>query len=124
MIEVKLIKSPSPKHKFRVIFRTGRYVDFGGRGYSDYTLHKTPERMRLYVLRHGGRVPSALWKETRRSAIQSGMLAVDTSRKELWTGAGVGTAGFWSRWLLWSYPSLEDAKRFMSRKFQIKFINV
>ena len=122
MIEVRLIKSPSPKHKFRVIFSTGRYVDFGAKGYSDYTLHKTPERMRLYVLRHGGRIPPSLMKEKRRGAIQRGMLEVDSSRKELWTAAGVGTAGFWSRWLLWSYPSLSDAKQFISKKFKIKFI--
>jgi len=122
MIEVRLIKSPSHKHKFRVIFRTGRYVDFGGKGYSDYTLHKTPERMRLYVLRHGGRIPPSVMKEKRRGAIQRGMLDVVSSRKELWTAAGVGTAGFWSRWLLWSYPSLDDAKMFISKKFKIKFI--
>jgi len=124
MIEVKLIRSPSPKHKFRVIFRTGRYVDFGGRGYSDYTLHKTPERMRLYVQRHGGSIPAPVLKESRPGKIQSGMLAVDTSRKELWTAAGVGTAGFWSRWLLWSYPTLDDAKKYISKRFKIKFTNV
>lgn len=124
MIEVKLIRSPSPKHKFRVIFRTGRYVDFGGRGYSDYTLHKTPERMRLYVQRHGGSIPGSVLKESRPGKIQSGMLAVNTSRKELWTAAGVGTAGFWSRWLLWSYPTLDDAKKFISKRFKIKFTNV
>ena len=124
MIEVKLIRSPSPKHKFRVIFRTGRYVDFGGRGYSDYTLHKTPERMRLYVQRHGGSIPASVLKESRPGKIQSGMLAVDTSRKELWTAAGVGTAGFWSRWLLWSYPTLDDAKKYISKRFKIKFTNV
>lgn len=121
MIEVTLIRSPSPTHKFRVIFSTGRYVDFGGRGYSDYTLHKTPERMRLYVQRHGGAIPATVLKETRRRDIQRGMLGVATSRKELWTAAGVGTAGFWSRWLLWSHPSLERAKRFMSKRFKIKF---
>ena len=124
MIEVKLIRSPSPKHKFRVIFRTGRYVDFGARGYSDYTLHKTPERMRLYVQRHGGSIPRSVLKESRPGKIQSGMLAVNTSRKELWTAAGVGTAGFWSRWLLWSYPTLDDAKKFISKRFKIKFTNV
>lgn len=115
MIEIRLIKSPSPKHKFRAIFRTGRYVDFGARGYSDYTIHKTPERMRLYVLRHGGRVPKV--------ASQRDMLRVNVSRKELWSAAGVGTAGFWSRWLLWSHPSIDEAKKFMSKKFQIKFID-
>lgn len=119
MIEVRLIKSPSPKHKFRVIFRSGQYVDFGGRGYSDYTLHKTPERMRLYVLRHGGRIPPSLMKETRPGAIHRGMLDVDSSRKESWTATGVGTAGFWSRWLLWSRPSLDGAKRVMAQKFGI-----
>jgi hypothetical protein len=42
--------------KFRVTLGDGRKVDFGGRGYTDYTKHKDPLRMRRYVQRHGGNV--------------------------------------------------------------------
>ena len=38
-------KSPNPKKKFRVVFEDGTHTDFGASGYSDYTLHKDPERM-------------------------------------------------------------------------------
>ena len=56
-MQVKVVRSPNRKKKFRAILEDGRTVDFGARGYSDYTKHKTPSRMRSYVLRHGGRIP-------------------------------------------------------------------
>ena len=89
-----LKKSPNPKKKFRVVFDDGKRVDFGAKGYSDYTIHKDPERMKRYLHRHRSR--------------------------ENWTKSGIQTAGFWSRWLLWSEPSLQKAKTFMEKKFQIK----
>ena len=93
-----LKKSPNPKKKFRVAFEDGTHTDFGARGYSDYTIHKDPERMKRYLTRHRSR--------------------------ENWTKAGIKTAGFWSRWLLWSYPSLPKAKTFMEKKFKIKIKNI
>jgi len=94
-MRVRLIKSPIADKKFRAVFvDSGKYVDFGGRGYSDYTIHKDRQRMERYLVRH--------------------------RRRETWTRAGMYTAGFWSRWLLWSEPSLDAAKRLMARKFGIK----
>ena len=52
-MRVKLIKSPNSRKKYRVIFEDGDTVDFGARGYSDFTLHKNPLRMRSYLIRHG-----------------------------------------------------------------------
>ena len=52
-MRVKIVRSPDPKKKFRAILESGKTVDFGARGYSDYTKHKTPSRMRSYVLRQG-----------------------------------------------------------------------
>ena len=92
-----LKKSPNSKKKFRVIFEDGSYTDFGASGYSDYTIHKDPERMKRYLTRHRSR--------------------------ENWTKSGIKTAGFWSRWLLWSEPSLQKAKTFMEKKFHIKIKN-
>lgn len=115
MLVIKLIKSPNPKKKFRVIFPDNTSVDFGASGYSDYTLHKNPMRMRAYVVRHGGIVPE-------RVRDHSQLLRVDKSMKETWTFSGVRTAGFWSRWLLWSFPSLSQAKRFMAQKFNLRFV--
>lgn len=107
-----LKKSPNPKKKYRVIFEDGSHVDFGARGYSDFTLHKNPDRMRLYVQRHGGNMRS------------KNALKIEKSSKENWSKKGIKTAGFWSRWLLWSYPSLKQAKTFMEKKFQLKIRNV
>lgn len=39
---VKIRRSPNPRKKFRVILEDGRTVDFGARGYSDYTKHRVP----------------------------------------------------------------------------------
>ena len=48
-MKVILKKSPNPKKKFRVMFGSGGHVDFGGKGYSDYTIHKDPSRMKRYL---------------------------------------------------------------------------
>lgn len=95
-MKIKLKKSPNKKKKFRVIFPDNSHVDFGAVGYSDYTIHKNPNRMKLYLKRHG-------------------------SGKEDWTKKGIKTAGFWSRWLLWSKPSLTEAKKLIENKFNLIF---
>lgn len=122
-MRVKLIKSPKGDKKFRaVLIDINRHVDFGGKGYSDFTLHKEPERMRLYVQRHGGLVTKKMRSIRKPRDIIDSLIKVTTSDKERWTKKGIDTAGFWSRWLLWSYPSLEKAKTFMSKKFGIQFV--
>jgi len=117
-MRAKLTKNPTPTHKFRATFDDGSFVDFGARGYSDYTRHGSPKRMLAYLRRHGGRVSQNL--EAPRD-IHSRALRVTTSAKEQWGAKGIRTAGFWSRWLLWSHPSLRAAKRFMARRFSITF---
>ena len=52
-MKVTLRKSPNPEKKYRVTFEDGSHVDFGGAGYSDYTIHKDPSRMKRYLARHG-----------------------------------------------------------------------
>lgn len=81
----KLMKSPRLDKKFRVILPDGRKVDFGAKGYSDYTIHKDKQRMTRYIIRH--------------------------QKRENWSKSGVATAGFWARWILWSEPSLRAAIR-------------
>jgi len=84
-MSITLKRATNGIHKFMAIFPDGHRVSFGLRGYSDYTLHKDKERMERYLTRHRSR--------------------------ENWTRSGAKTAGFWSRWLLWSSPSLLGAKR-------------
>jgi hypothetical protein len=95
-MKVTLRKSPKPLKKWRVTFENGSHVDFGQKGYSDFTIHMDKERMKRYVKRHSG-------------------------MGETWSKSGLYTAGFWSRWLLWSEPSLEKAKKYIEKKFSIKF---
>ena len=98
-MEVKLIKSPKPEKKWRVVFKNdGKHVDFGQKGYSDYTIHKDPARMKRYLTRHSGMGES--WGRVK----------------------GLRTAGFWSRWLLWSKPSLAEAKKFVAKKFSLLIV--
>ena len=116
MLKVILTPSPKKNKKFRVQFvGTGKTVDFGAKGYSDYTIHKDPLRMRQYVRRHGGKnIPSDT------GAVQNKMLNVKKSNKENW--ADPHTAGFWSRWLLWSFPNLPAAKKYIKNAHGITIL--
>ena len=122
-MQVKVVRSPDRKKKFRAILEDGRTVDFGARGYSDYTKHKTPSRMRSYVLRHGGRIPKRIITERDPKRIQTLMLGVNSSDREEWKITGIDSAGFWSRWYLWSSPAFDSVRKFISKRFGIKFVN-
>lgn len=122
-MRVKLIDSPKADKKYRAILvDLGKYVDFGGKGYSDFTIHREPERMRLYVRRHGGFVTKKMLRLERPKEIINTLIHVTKSTKEKWSKKDIDTAGFWSRWLLWSYPSMPKAKAFMKNEFGITFV--
>jgi hypothetical protein len=121
-MRVRIIRSPNTTKKFRAILEDGRTVDFGASGYSDYTKHKNPSRMRSYVLRHGGQIPKRIVAERQPAMIHRMMLNVDKSDKEDWKLSGIGGAGFWSRWYLWSQPNFVDVNRFMLKRFGIKIV--
>jgi len=72
---------------------TKKTVQFGAKGYSDFTKHKDVERKKRYESRHKGR--------------------------ENWEKSGISTAGFWSKWILWNKPSLAASITATSRKFGI-----
>ena len=120
---IKIKKSPKKDKKFRAIFEDETHVDFGAQGYSDYTIHKNPMRMRLYVKRHGGKMKKSLMNEIDPQKVQNKILHIKNSYKEDWSKNGIKTAGFWSRWYLWSYPSRDKARRFIEKKFQLKIKN-
>ena len=88
---MEVILSPHNKKKWQVAIPfEGKYkkVTFGQMGSEDYTMHKDPERQRLYLARHRTR--------------------------ENWDDPH--TAGYWSRWLLWNKPSMSQAIRAMRPK--------
>ena len=91
-----LKKSKNSTKKFAVIVGN-KTINFGASGYSDYTIHKDPERKLRYEMRHRPR--------------------------ENWTKYGIRTAGFWSKWLLWNKPSLQQSILDVQKKFRIAIIN-
>ena len=92
IMRVVIRKSPKLEKKWRATFvDEGRHVDFGQRGYLDFTIHKNHDRMLRYVARH------------RRM-------------RENWSRTGRYSAGFWSRWLLWSKPSMGAALQVVRQK--------
>ena len=100
-IIVYLQKSDKKDKKFKVTIvrdsERNKTVHFGASGYSDYTKHKDKERMKRYDNRH--------------------------KTRENWTKSGIDTAGFWSKWILWSKPSLKEAKEYTEKKFNITIKN-
>lgn len=95
---ILLQKSPKTEKKYRVTFlENGKHVDFGQRGYSDYTIHKDKERMRRYINRHA-------------------------RMGENWGQSGKYSAGYWSRWLLWSRPSLKAAVDYLQKRLKQRIL--
>ena len=125
---VKLTNATDAKHKYtvKVSGNSGVHtVHFGQAGASDFTKHKNAQRMAFYVFRHGGKLNgSDAWYKKVLGKTDDGIIEqvikIDDSSREHWSD--ITTAGFWSRWLLWSYPSLQQAKSFMEKKFKIRFI--
>ena len=97
---VYLQKSTNTNKKYMVTLvkpdTKNKTIHFGANGYSDYTKHKDSDRMKRYNSRH--------------------------KTRENWTKSGITTAGFWSKWILWSKPSLKSAIDYTSTKFNIKII--
>ena len=81
-----------------IVDSSGSYktIHFGDSKYSDYTIHKDEERMKRYENRH--------------------------KTRENWTKTGIKTAGFWSKWILWSKPSIKEAIQHTSKKFNLHII--
>jgi hypothetical protein len=88
--------SKSPTKKFKVVVQTKtrrKTIHFGAQGYEDFTIHKDLSRKKKYIARH--------------------------KNKEDWTRAGIFTAGYWSKHLLWNKPSLHASIKDLSYRHQI-----
>lgn len=88
----RLGKSPIKGKKYRAYFSDGTHTDFGASGYSDFTKHKDPSRMKRYLARH--------------------------KKREDW--GNLKSPGALSRYILWNKPSLSasvaDYKRRLSSR--------
>jgi hypothetical protein len=72
-------------------------IHFGQAGFGDFTITKDLNQKNRYIKRHQSR--------------------------EDWTKNGIYTPGFWSRWLLWNLPNLDDSIKNTENKFKIKIYN-
>jgi hypothetical protein len=61
----------------------GKTINFGAEGYEDFTTHRDEKRKDRYDKRH--------------------------KENEDWTKAGVETAGFWAKHILWNKRTLGDS---------------
>ena len=103
---LKIIKHTSGKYKmtavvFDVSTQKESRVNFGARGYNDYTIYYKNEgkevaekKKSAYLERHG--------------ADKAG---------EDWNKSGRKTAGFYSRWVLWNKSTIEASVRDMKQRF-------
>lgn len=92
-MNISLSKSTRAGKKYMVKVEN-KIIHFGQAGASDYTEHKDPERKERYLARHRNR--------------------------ENWNKSGIKTAGFWSRWLLWSEPTIAASIKKIEKKFNVK----
>ena len=90
-MQIIIKKSSNPKKKFEAVLGN-KSINFGAAGYSDYTIHKNPERKELYIQRH--------------------------KKNEDWTKSGIDTAGYYSRWVLWNKKTLPDSIDNMNKKYK------
>jgi len=111
-MRVKLERSNMKSKKYMVtIYNKDQMpvqVNFGARGYNDFTTLPDEKRRLAYIARHGKR------------AIKTKYHTRLIERQEDWHNPF--TAGFWARWLLWEKPTIEEAKKNITKMFGIQFI--
>mgnify|MGYP003626882074 FL=1 len=93
----ELRKAISPK-KWEITTPEGKKIKFGSAGMSDYTINKSQSRKNAYISRH--------------------------KTRENWTKSGINSAGFWSRWISWSQPTLTESIKYVNNKFNIQVVKM
>ena len=119
-MHVVLKPSPLVTHKYRILLPNKRTFDCGSLESPDYTGHGNPRLMRAHLLRKGAQIPRDLRVETDLYEIHRGMLYADTSTEENWEDPF--RMGYWERWILWSYPNVNQAQLWMTMRKGILFM--
>ena len=100
MKEIYLSHSSRADKKFMV--KVDNFIiHFGAKGYQNYggigqARHLDEDRKERYINRH--------------------------KQRENWTKSGINTAGFWSRWLLWNKPTIQQNITDIQHRFNVKII--
>jgi len=121
-MHVVLKPSPSVAHKYRVSLPNHRFVDFGAKNEKDYTDHGNPRIVRAHLLRHGAVMSRKARAEKDVAEIHREMLHVSKSRTEDWDD--MYSAEYWNRWLLFTYPTVHQAKLFMTMRQGVLFMPI
>ena len=91
-----LYKPDNDKYKYKiyVVDENGKIkkIEFGANGYSDFTQHKNEERRQRYITRHYSR--------------------------ENWND--YTTKGYWSYWILWNKPTIQESYKDVIKRFNLK----
>lgn len=89
VIELKKSSKPEKKYMVKIDNKT---IHFGASGYGDYTKHKDEKTKSRYIARH--------------------------RKREKWgaRSPAIRTPGFWSRWLLWNKPTINESIKDIERK--------
>ena len=96
MPQVILIEKSKSKDKKYTATVGNKHIQFGARGYQDMTTHKDETRRDRYIQRH--------------------------KKNEDWTKQGIDTAGYYSRWVLWNEPTIQQSINKLNKKYtDIKF---
>jgi len=113
-MQVQVSHADNIQKKWKVYIPSqGCTVEFGQWGASDYTIHRDTARMRDYLKRHGGQTNGVVVSD-------DALVKISKSNKEKWGKKdGICTAGFWSRWLLWSFPQKKDVIKMMKYRMNI-----
>lgn len=114
--------SPSVAHKYRVVLPDKRAIDFGAKCERHYIDHGNPIVMRNRLIERGAILPDKLQIESEPIEIHRQMLKVNKSCTEDWED--MYTREYWDRWILWSYPTVEKAKLFMTMKHGMLFMPI
>ena len=86
-------KSNKPDKKYFIITKDNKKVYFGAAGMSDFPHHKDEERKQRYINRH------------------------KANEKQFWNKSGIDTASFWSRFLLWNKPTINESYQYIKNKY-------
>ena len=94
---VVIRKSSKADKKYEAVIDGRKTVSFGAKGYSDFTLHKDPERKQRYIERH--------------------------QNNEGWSKTGINTPGFYAKHVLWNKDTIQKSVTDLNKKYKdVKFV--
>ena len=94
---VVIRKSSKADKKYEAVIDGRKTVPFGAKGYSDFTLHKDPERKQRYIQRH--------------------------QKNEDWSKTGINTPGFYAKHVLWNKDTIQKSVTDLNKKYKdVKFV--